>query len=146
MCPFFNYYLYMKHLVESIFDDNVRTKGIVDDLANVAELIKKSNGKWVGKKKDFIDYGDPWEMSNIALNNSYWCFVFGQKLKTTHTSANFDTQLKKLSVVQYLANKYKVSVEEIINILKKTGFIKIVKFKDLLNDTVPTVYKELKYI
>ena len=136
----------MKHLVESIFDDNIRTKLVVDDLADIVGLIKKSNGKWVGKKKEFDNYGDSWTMSDIALNNEYWCFVFGQKLNITHTSANFDTQLKKLSVVQYLAKKHKVSVEEIINTLKQTGFIKIIKFKDLLNNTVPTVPKELKHI
>lgn len=121
------------------------------------DLIKKDPSilKLLKNKKDLFEKVSRWENRNLKTNvvyeiqnlwlpdyaNGYICILFGFILSwngpVIKSKPNFDSDLKKTSIILYLSRYYNMSIIDVIELLKNTGNIQYIKYKDLF--TIPNL-------
>lgn len=142
----------MKNLKESLFDSKTQTTESLFD----KDLVEKDIFSELKDLRGFFEAADVWNAKQQHSKyegtyafkdpqrlNEYICFVFDFVLMNmgqfiTKSKPDFDAILKKLSVVQYLANRHNLDASEVIKLFKDQGYIKIVKLKDLFNKSLLT--------
>ena len=132
----------MKNLIESMFDPDLIKKdpSMLKALKDKKDLFEKVL-RWENRNsKVRVNY----EIRNLWLPdyaNGYICILFGFILSwdgpVIKSKPNFDSDLKKTSIILYLSKYYNMSVMDVIELLKNTGNIQYIKYKDLF--TIPNL-------
>ena len=127
--------------MESLFDKDLVEKDIFSELKDLGSFFEAADA-WNVKQRHH-KYEGTYVFKDPQRLNEYVCFVFDFILMNmgqfiTKTKPDFDTMLKKLSIIQYVADRYKLDPSEVIKLFKDRGYIKIVKLKDLFNKSLLT--------